>query len=271
MDLKDRYYWTKYNEIMDAERSPQAPIKKRSRVKIAAFSLIIYSSVIAFVFVASSDFSLETVKARLLINTESVIKEHIAKKPLDFNGYFKKPANLPIVSQAPIENRQPIPQTPRGVSIQADAAGHYRGMILVNNVSMPFLIDTGATHTVIPTKLSYAARLPQGQAYQTSTANGFAVQHLTRINSFKIGNLELRNLEAATNDHLDEVLIGMNTLKLFRMTQEKGLLTLVAYPEEVARNETAAAAIPVLQGKTTWTKTVDCDGDGDKHCKTSYR
>jgi aspartyl protease family protein len=269
MDLKDRYYWTKYREIMGVDNPFPAPVKKRSKYKIAVLILIIYLSCVVFLFLETSDFSLEKVKNRLLNNSESVIIEHIAQKPLEFNGYFKKPAKQPTTSQTPKDNHQPIPQAPRGVSIQADVNGHYRGMILINNVSMPFLIDTGATHTVIPTRLSYAARLPQGQAYQTSTANGMTVQHLTRINSFKIGNLELRNLEAATNDHLDEVLIGMNTLKLFRMTQDKSVLTLVAYPEELVKNENAAASIPVPQGKTTWTKTVECDGN--KSCRTSYR
>lgn len=61
----------------------------------------------------------------------------------------------------------------------------------------------------------------------------------------------------------------MNTLKLFRMTQDKNVLTLVANNDEVARIEAAPETTRLPQGRTTWTKSVECDGY--KHCKTSYR
>ncbi len=161
MDLKDRYYWTKYKEVMDVEIRRPASVKKHSKLKKAFFLISFYFSCIAFIFLATSDFSLETAKSRLIANFEPV-KGHLIsyQKPLEFSDFFKKPSLPPTVSQSPLENRQPISQTPKGVAIPADANGHYRGTLLINNIPMPFLVDTGATHTVIPTKLSYAARLP---------------------------------------------------------------------------------------------------------------
>src|ERR1035437_2808369 len=145
MDLKDRYYWTKYREIMDADNPFPTPVKKRSKVKKAIFVISFYFSCIAFIFLAASDFLLETTQRRLITNFEPAKGHLIAnQKPLEFNGYFKKPASPQTVSQAPFENRQPIIQAPKGVAIQADASGHYRGMLLINNVSMPFMIDKGA-------------------------------------------------------------------------------------------------------------------------------
>lgn len=186
------------------------------------------------------------------------------KAVLSNNQSTPKNESQGVLSTQPVMNLMS-----RQVSIQADSSGHYRGVVLINNVALPFLIDTGATQTVIPTKMAYAAQLPLGEASQTSTANGLAVIRLTRINSLKIGNVEIRNLEAATTDRLEEVLIGMNALRLFRMTQEGNTLTLVAYPDEVSSVENTAPVTPEHHVKETWTKIVQCDEH--KVCKTSYR
>ncbi len=115
-----------------------------------------------------------------------------------------------------------------GVILKTDRQGHFRGTALINNVPMPFMIDTGATRTAIPEKMAIAAGLSLGPSIQTSTAGGEVTDRLTRIDSLKIGNAEIKNLNADVNQYLDEVLIGMNTLKYFQMTQSGDTLTLMA-------------------------------------------
>ncbi|MGJ0484294.1 MAG: retropepsin-like aspartic protease family protein [Methylomicrobium sp.] len=164
---------------------------------------------------------------------------------------------------------------PSGIVLKTDQQGHFRGTVLVNDVPMPFLIDTGATKTVLPVKMAIAAGLPFGRAVQTNTAGGKVSDHLTRINSLKIGNAEIRNLDANINEHLDEVLIGMNTLKYFRMTQNGNTLTLEANNPQVQRitNTQAAAfdSFPMQQPikkPVIVKKKVSCDEH--QVCKTIY-
>lgn len=146
-----------------------------------------------------------------------------------------------------INNRQLINQV-HGVSIRSDASGHYSGTVLINNIPMPFLIDTGATKIAVPASMAYAARLPLGKATQASTANGLAAQRLTHINSFKIGNIEIRNIEASVMSNLDEVLVGMNFLKLFRITQDSNVLTLILSSDDVSTIESVPVApVPLPQ------------------------
>ncbi|OAI29874.1 TIGR02281 family clan AA aspartic protease [Methylomonas koyamae] len=114
------------------------------------------------------------------------------------------------------------------VRIKADRQGHFRGTLSINNVPMPFMIDTGATKTSIPEKYAVAAGLPRGGAVQAETAGGRVTDYQTRIASLKLGNLELRNLDAHINRYLDEVLVGMNTLKYFRIEQNGDSLVLMA-------------------------------------------
>lgn len=201
------------------------------------------------------------------LKVELTKSEPIKQLPVSYPKPFKFPESVPNPAIATIP--KPMAQPPVDIVLHADSSGHYRGTLFVNNVAMPFMIDTGATYTAIPTKMAYVARLPIGQAYQVSTSNGLAVAHKTQINSFKIDSINIRNLEASTLDRLDVVLVGMNTLKLFQMTQDRNTLILSAYADELAINGSSATEVPVHIAKKTWMKTVTCDAN--KQCKTSYR
>lgn len=178
-----------------------------------------------------------------------------------------------------------------GVIIKADATGHFRGKVLIDAVEMPFLIDTGATQTAIPQDLARQANLPIGKVIQTNTAGGQVNNQLTRMSSMQLGNAELKNLQAIINPHLTEVLIGMNTLKYFRMTQLKDTLTLVvsnevepvdtqerdlplqmpppAFMAEVPDQATSdSTATEFSRPATQWKKSMDCAPG--RHCAPSY-
>lgn len=172
----------------------------------------------------------------------------------------------PPISAIP-EKQNVLDSISGGIILKSDQQGHFRGTVLVNNVPMPFLIDTGATTTVIPVKMALVAGLPFGRSIQTSTAGGKVTDRQTQINSLKIGNAEIRNLDAHINGYLDEVLIGMNTLKHFHMTQSGNTMTLVANSASVrqvasappGRPGTLATEQPVIKRPTTIKKTVSCD------------
>jgi aspartyl protease family protein len=162
----------------------------------------------------------------------------------------------------------------RDVIIKADAKGHFRGTVLINNVAMPFLIDTGATDTVVPAKMAVAAKLPYGRYVQANTAGGKIAIRETSINSLKLGDAEVNNLKAQMNDHLNEVLIGMSALRYFKMSQNGDTMTLVANAQTANtqnnsgasfQNETSHATGPKTSNIK---KTVSCDER--KVCVTKY-
>jgi aspartyl protease family protein len=97
------------------------------------------------------------------------------------------------------------------------------------------------------------------------------------LKPFAIGNAIIKNLDAHINDHLDEALIGMNTLKYFHMTQSGDTLTLVANNGVPAQSfnqaidripiDTRASDKPIRKSMTL-KKTVTCDER--RVCKTTY-
>jgi aspartyl protease family protein len=97
------------------------------------------------------------------------------------------------------------------------------------------------------------------------------------LKPFAIGNAIIKNLDAHINDHLDEVLIGMNTLKYFHMTQSGNTLTLIANNAVPAQafnqaNDGMPSATRIsdrpIRKPMTLIKTVTCDEH--KVCKTTY-
>lgn len=183
------------------------------------------------------------------------------------------PTPLNIAPQAQAPNQQA--PTTGGIVLKTDSQGHFRGTVLVNNVPMPFLIDTGATKTVIPSAMARRAGLPFGDIVQSNTAGGTVANRATQITQVVLGNAVIKNLDAHINDHLDEVLIGMNTLKYFQMTQSGNTLTLVANRPN-ANGSTAqsltsvetVAANQAIKKPTTIKKTVHCDEHNV--CTTQY-
>jgi len=177
------------------------------------------------------------------------------------------------------ENQQTVSG---GIVLKSDKQGHFRGVALINNIPMPFLIDTGATLTVIPRNLAIAAKLPLGKTIQSTTAGGKVYDQETRIAELKLGNALIKNVNATINEHLNEVLIGMNTLRHFKMVQSLGILTLHANSQDQSEKprESISFSEPIIsQDKPKYTisetkivkkkfvKTVTCNNNV---CKTSY-
>ena len=250
MGLQDRVYYREKHK--EARQSPRSPVRKSGK-NGTGIKYLLYPLITLAALWYGADTFMDKINGIALVRPQAVDGK---EKPLD------------VVSG--------------GVILKTDRQGHFRGTALVNNVPMPFLIDTGATKTSIPAKMAVAADLPFGREIQSSTAGGQVIDRLTQINSLKIGNAEIRNLDANINQYLDEVLIGMNTLKYFHMTQSGDTLTLVAN-NQAGNNAISAQAfhqsnnrIPIdtltsdrpIKKSITLKKTVTCDEH--KVCKTIY-
>jgi aspartyl protease family protein len=98
--------------------------------------------------------------------------------------------------------------------------GHYYLNSQVNDKSLTFLIDTGATTVALPQSFANAVHLSCQEKITVSTANGVVPACTTTLATLTVGSLTLRNLPATINPSLDEPLLGMSVLKQFQITQE---------------------------------------------------
>ena len=276
MGIQDRdYYWKKHQDAAkinnqdvlenSSHRSPSGYRAKAS--KDSGIRFLLYPTLVMTVLWFGADKFLQhqaTRNAPASIQYETINTPAIA---------LPQPANLaypePSATMANAESES------KGAILKADAKGHFRGMVIINNVSMPFLIDTGATDTVVPAKMAIAAKLPFGRYVQSNTAGGRISVRETMIKDLRLGNAEVHNLKAQMNDHLNEVLIGMSTLRYFKMTQSGGTMTLIANKQatggaspQIFTVDNRSPTNAEQQSSTGIKKTVTCDER--KVCTTKY-
>ena len=97
----------------------------------------------------------------------------------------------------------------------------------INSAEVDFLVDTGATSVSVPVEFADRAGLSRGEQISVRTANGIGIAFKTRIDTLRIGDLEIRNATAHINPGLsDEVLLGMSVLQNFELIQRGDQLTI---------------------------------------------
>lgn len=114
------------------------------------------------------------------------------------------------------------------VTLVRNRYGHYVVSGGINQRSVTFLVDTGATDVAIPGELEQELGLLRGRAHYVQTANGTTEAFSTVIDSLAVGDIQLRDVPASIVPNMQgkEVLLGMSFLKQVEFTQKGNQLTL---------------------------------------------
>jgi len=114
------------------------------------------------------------------------------------------------------------------VLLKQNRQGHYIADGKLNDHWATFVLDTGATNISIPKDVAAEMGLTEGKAEKTRTANGDIVVYRVTLDSVKLGAIELKNVTAHINPHMNGkmVLLGMSFLKHVDMTQKNKQLLL---------------------------------------------
>ena len=118
----------------------------------------------------------------------------------------------------------------QNVTLGADPRGHFVTMGSINGGSVRFLVDTGATLVALPA--AEARRLGinylQGQRDQVQTANGAVVAYRVKLDTIRIGDIEVNNVDAVVteSDTMGVTLLGMSFLNRMEMKRDGQSMTL---------------------------------------------
>ena len=125
----------------------------------------------------------------------------------------------------------PKPAEGPKVQIWPDSTGMYHSVGSINGYPVSFLVDTGAT--LIAMNRNEARRLGidylvEGTAGFASTASGIVNTYQVMLGKVRLGEIELRNVEATVidGDFPTEVLLGNSFLNRLEMTREGTMLEL---------------------------------------------
>lgn len=124
-------------------------------------------------------------------------------------------------------------KTVRGTAtaiLNADDRGHFMVDGQINGGSMRMMVDTGAT--MIALSADDALRLGidyrKGQVGMVNTANGVAKVYRVKLDSVRVGEIELHQVDAAVQENgLPFALLGMSFLNRTTMQRDGERMTLV--------------------------------------------
>lgn len=115
------------------------------------------------------------------------------------------------------------------VTLRANDQGHFIAQGQINGSTVRLLVDTGAT--MIALSASDAARLGidyrHGKPAYVNTANGTIPVVMVKLNTVKIGDIELNQVDAVVQESgLPLALLGMSFLNRTEMRRNGELMTL---------------------------------------------
>jgi len=119
----------------------------------------------------------------------------------------------------------------RSVVLAADSRGHFVVTGMINgSAAVQFLVDTGASLVSISVEDARRAGINYlaGQRSVTRTASGVAPVYQVKLDTVKIGDVTLYNVDAAvhTSGQLPMGLLGMSFLNRMEMRRDGAALTL---------------------------------------------
>lgn len=119
--------------------------------------------------------------------------------------------------------------TASSVTLNADGKGHFIAPGSINGAGVVFIVDTGAS--MVSMGASDAARAGidyrKGPAMPTLTANGPAQVWRVKLDSVRLGDVTLRNVDGAVHaTDLPVVLLGMSFLNRMEMSRNGEQMTL---------------------------------------------
>ena len=114
------------------------------------------------------------------------------------------------------------------VRLKQNRQGHYVTTGFINGEEVIFLVDTGATDVAVPAHLASKLQLKAGREGLASTANGTVRISESTIDTLRVGDIVLRNVDANLNPGMkdDHILLGMSVLRQLEFTQRGDWLIL---------------------------------------------
>ena len=115
------------------------------------------------------------------------------------------------------------------IVLTESSGGHFMTAGQINGRAVQFMVDTGATSIAMSTLDAERAGISykNGQAVQMSTANGVTQAFRIRLDSVRVGDVEVYDVDAVVIPQpMPFLLLGNSFLTRFQMKRDNNLMTL---------------------------------------------
>jgi aspartyl protease family protein len=163
-------------------------------------------------------------------------ESHLGVKVISVNGEqavldIKGQRSTLRIGDAPVSvgtNRYSSSVSGNKIVLPIGQGGHFFAQAVINGVTMPFMVDTGAT--AVAMGQSDAQRMgidyKKGRPVQMGTANGVAQGWLVRLRSVRIGDVEVFEVDAVVGPNMPTGLLGNSFLNRFNMNRTSDMMVL---------------------------------------------
>lgn len=115
------------------------------------------------------------------------------------------------------------------IVLPADSRGHFMTQGTINGRTVNFMLDTGAT--VVALSAADATRIgldySKGTPVRFSTANGVAAGYRMRLNSVRVGDVEVYDVDAIVSEQsMPFILLGNSFINRFSMRRDADQMVL---------------------------------------------
>ncbi len=121
----------------------------------------------------------------------------------------------------------PAPSQPGTLEVRMSSNG-YVTPGSVNGVPVSFMVDTGASHVVLPAAQAQQAGIRCEQQGQSSTANGMVTACAGIASEVTFGPFRLTNIAVTIMPNARDALLGMDALRRFTMTWSGDVVRIAA-------------------------------------------
>jgi aspartyl protease family protein len=115
------------------------------------------------------------------------------------------------------------------IVLPADSRGHFMTQGAINGRAVTFMLDTGATSIALSADDARRIGLDysKAQRIQISTANGVSTGHRLRLQSVRVGDVEVYDIEAVVSPQpMPFVLLGNSFINRFSMRRDADQMVL---------------------------------------------
>jgi aspartyl protease family protein len=135
------------------------------------------------------------------------------------------------VGDAPVNSGGSTASAGRGtrITITESGDGHFMTAGQINGKAVQFMVDTGATSIAMGVSDAERAgiKYKDGQPVRMGTANGTTTGYRIKLNSVRIGDVEMFDVDAVVVPQaMPFLLLGNSFLSRFQMRRENSLMTL---------------------------------------------
>ncbi|MBK8814653.1 MAG: retroviral-like aspartic protease family protein [Methylococcaceae bacterium] len=113
-------------------------------------------------------------------------------------------------------------ESPVTMKLKQGISGHYATEGKINDKSLNFVVDTGASMVTLPESIAHDALIYCDDKIKMETANGVVDSCTATIGKLEFGPFIIKDVPAAIQPNLSQPLLGMNILQHFKIEQNTG-------------------------------------------------